>query len=81
MCHAQANGDTGGGKKQLPAALRARLLARGILKVPAVLHCTTKRVSHRCSAGCMPVIWPLPAIWLLYVIPFWQDGAGIKSDV
>lgn len=28
----QTNGDTGGGKKQLPAALRARLLARGILK-------------------------------------------------
>lgn len=32
-CCVQANGDSGAGKKQLPAALRARLAARGIIKV------------------------------------------------
>ena len=37
-CCIQANGDSGAGKKQLPAALRARLAARGIIKVRTHPH-------------------------------------------
>jgi len=37
-CLMQANGDSGAGKKQLPAALRAKLAARGIITVRTHSH-------------------------------------------
>ncbi len=37
-CCMQANGDSGAGKKQLPALLRARLAAKGIIKVRTHPH-------------------------------------------
>ncbi|DBB15166.1 TPA: hypothetical protein ACH3X3_004171 [Trebouxia sp. C0006] len=74
-----ANGDSGAGKKQLPAALRARLAARGIIKesegqeaTPSSNGAAAPSPAPAASTPSLPLGW-FEAVDPTYNHPYWYN--------